>query len=486
MAEGLTSVNGTKGGMESMSLRARVVIVDDDADVMASFVSEFSDEFDVVGFTAPEEAMARLDDRVVVAVVDERMPQISGIEVLSRLQATSPNIIRILLTAYADFDRLAAAINTAGIFRFVSKPWRDDELRQILHQAAELHRLREENRRLMSRLQQERDTLASQKQFLIRHDAHGFGALVGKSDKLKAVVTQARRAVDSSIRVLIEGETGTGKEILAQAIHYESSRRDHLFAPINCAAIPETLLESELFGYRRGAFSGATADKKGLLEIADRGTVFLDEIGEMPLALQAHLLRFLESGEFRPLGDTRVRRVDVRVIAATNRNLRAEVAGGRWREDLYYRVSAFRLTLPPLRDRAEDIPLLARHFLQHVTLKAGKTIRSIADDALRMLCRYRFPGNVRELANEVERAVILADGDSLESEHFSDMITNVDAASENRQNDESPLKARMREFERSQISDALARAGGNRSHTAHTLGISYRWLVQRMHDLDLR
>jgi two-component system, NtrC family, response regulator HupR/HoxA len=472
--------------MESMKLKPRVIIIDDDADVMASFVSEFSDEFDVTGFTSPEEVLPRLDDRVVVAVVDERMPHISGIELLRRLQAERPEIIRILLTAYADFERLAAAINKAGIFRFVSKPWRDEEVRQILHQAAELHRLRKDNQELVCRLQHERDTLASQKQFLISRDARGFSALIGESAKLKAVITQARRAVDSNISVLIEGETGTGKEVLARAIHYEGARRNQLFAAINCAGIPETLLESELFGYRRGAFSGATADKKGLLEIADHGTVFLDEIGEMPLSLQAHLLRFLQDSEFRPLGDTRVRRVDVRVIAATNRNLRAEVAAGRCREDLYYRVAAFRLTLPPLRERPEDIPILASHFLRQVNTKTGKRIGTISGEALRALCRYRFPGNVRELANAIERAILLADGDQLELEHFSELTADGSGGPEDRAAVESGLKALVRDFERNQIRDALARAGGNRSDTARTLGISYRWLLQRIRDLDLR
>jgi two-component system, NtrC family, response regulator HupR/HoxA len=471
--------------MKSTDLKPRVIVVDDDADVMASFVSEFSDEFDVVGFTSPAQALPQLHD-VVVAVVDERMPHMSGIEVLHRLQTDRPDIMRVLLTAYADFERLAAAINRAGIFRFVSKPWRDEEMRQVLRQAVEVHKLRRENQQLVGRLQQECDTLASQKQFLIGQHARGFSALLGESAALKAVITQARRAVESNISVLIEGETGTGKEVLARAIHYEGARREQLFAAINCAGIPDTLLESELFGYRRGAFSGATADKKGLLEVADHGTAFFDEIGEMPLPLQAHLLRFLQESEFRPLGDTRVRRVDVRVIAATNRNLRAEVAAGRCREDLYYRVAAYRLILPPLRERPEDVVVLARHFLRRASAKVGKKIGTIAEDALSLLCRYRFPGNVRELGNAIERAVLLADSDRLEMEHFAELIADPIASTGDRPPTGAGLKALVREFERNQIQNALARAGGNRADAARTLDISYRWLLQRIQDLDLR
>jgi two-component system, NtrC family, response regulator HupR/HoxA len=472
--------------MQATKCKPRVVIVDDDADVMTSFVNEFSDEFDIAGFTRAEEALSHLDDRVVVAVVDERMPHISGIELLRRLQSERPEIIRVLLTAYADFDRLAAAINDAGIFRFVAKPWRDEEVRQVLGQAAEVHRLRKDNQDLVGRLQVERDLLESQKQFLIGLEARGFSALLGESAKLKAVVAQARRVVDSNISVLIEGETGTGKEVLARAIHYEGPRRNQLFAAINCAGIPEALLESELFGYRRGAFTGATADKKGLLEIADHGTVFLDEIGEMPLSLQAHLLRFLQEGEFRPLGGTHVRRVDVRIIAATNRNLRSEIAAGRCREDLYYRVAAFKLTLPPLRERPEDILMLARHFLRQSSARTGKRMTAISDGAAAALGQYRFPGNVRELINAIERAVLLADTDRLEPEQFSELMTDGANGSEEQQAVESGLKAQMREFERTQIRDALARAGGNRTESARMLGISYRWLLRRMQDLELR
>ncbi len=471
--------------MESAKPKPRVVIVDDDEDVVASFVNAFSDEFEVIGVTMPEEALARVDGNVAVAVVDERMPRLCGVEVLCRLQAEKPEVIRILLTAYADFDRLVAAVNEADIFRFLAKPWRDEEMRQVLHQAAEMHRLREENHQLLHRLQRERDTLVSQKHFLLSRDARGFAALIGDSAKLRAVIEQARRLADARISVLIEGERGTGKELLARAIHYEGIRRNQIFAAIDCAAIPENLAESELFGHRRGAFTDARTDKKGIFEVADGGTVFLDEIGNMPPSVQARLLRFLQEGEFWPLGDTRARRVDVRIIAATNRDLRVEIAAGRFRADLYDRVAAFRLTMPPLRERSEDIPALAQHLLVRAGAEAGKEIKMIADNAIQALRRYRFPGNVRELENEIERAVVLADRPQLELEHFSEAIMAAGSASEDLTGPESGLKVRLREFERSQIREALLQAGGNRTYAARALGISYRWLLQRMHDLGL-
>jgi two-component system response regulator HupR/HoxA len=462
-----------------------VVIVDDDEDIVASFVNAFSDEFEVIGVTSPEEALARVNRSVAVAVVDERMPRLSGVEVLRHLQAEKPEVIRILLTAYADFDRLAAAVNEAGIFCFLAKPWRDEEMRQTLRQAVEIHHLREENRQLIRRLQQERDTLASQKHFLLSRDARGFAAFIGGSAKLRAVIEQARRVADARISVLIEGERGTGKELLARAIHYEGSRRNQLFAAIDCAAVPDTLAESELFGHRRGAFTDARVDKKGIFEVVDGGTVFLDEIGNMPLSLQARLLRFLQEGEFRPLGDTQTRRVDVRIIAATNRDLRTDIAAGRFRADLYDRVAAFRLTMPPLRERPEDIPTLARHFLARVSAEADKEVKTITDNAIGALSRYHFPGNVRELENEIERAVLLADGPQLELEHFSEMIVAADSVSEDPPGTSSGLRAHLREFERSLIHDALVHTDGNRTRAARALGISYRWLLQRMHDLGL-
>jgi transcriptional regulator with PAS, ATPase and Fis domain len=332
---------------------------------------------------------------------------------------------------------------------------------------------------------QVRDSLARQKRLLTGHQPRGFAALVGKSLPLQAVIARACRVIHSPISILIQGETGTGKECLARAIHEEGGRCDGPFIPVNCAALSPTLLESELFGHRRGAFSGADTNKPGLLEDADRGTVFLDEVGEIPRSLQARLLRFLQDGEIRPVGATVSRHVDVRIIAATNRDLALEVKAQRFREDLYFRVAAFQLTLPPLRERHEDIPALAFHFLQHASARERKPITAIPEDVLQVLSRYHFPGNVRQLANEIACAVLFADGSQLELEHFSEAIQATSIALQNPARHPLSLKKRMREFERTQIEDALRQAKGDRTQAAGLLGITPRWLFQRMHDFGL-
>jgi two-component system response regulator HupR/HoxA len=466
--------------------KPQVLIVDDDKDVVASFINAFSDEFEVIGVTAPEEALACIDNNVVVAVVDERMPRISGVEILKRLRAEKPEVMRILLTGFADFKKWRAAVNEAGIFRYLEKPWQEEEMRRALHQAAEMYRLREENRQLIIRLQGERDLLAAQKQFLISRVARGFAALKGESKKLQEVIDLARRAANAFISVLIEGERGTGKELLAQAIHYEGVRREQFFAAIDCGALSEDLLRSELFGHRRGAFSGAIENRKGILQVADHGTVFLDEIGNTSLSVQGQLLRFLQTGEVRPVGEDKVRHVDVRIIAATNRDLRAEIAAGRFRADLYDRLAKFSLTLPPLREHPEDIPLLAEHFLLRENAKVGKHISSIAADAMLALCRYHFPGNVRELESAIERAVVLADGPELELSHFSERILTTNEISQEFLPKGSKLREYLNECERKYIEGALARNDGNLSRAAEELGITRRWLHERMRALGLR
>lgn len=455
--------------------KPRVVIVDDEKDVVDSFVNAFSDEFEVIGVTEPEEALACIDDSVAVAVVDERMPRISGVEILKRLQAEKPEVMRILLTAYADPKKLKVAINEAGIFRYVAKSGNDEEIqeiRQVLRQAVEERR--------------KRDLLAAQKEFLLSQEARGFAALIGKSEKLQTVIELARRAASTSISVLIEGERGTGKELLAQAIHYEGVRRKQFFAAIDCGTLSDTLVRSELFGYRRGGFTGATEDKKGILEIAAGGTVFLDEIGNMQPSVQEQLLRFLEAGELRPVGENRVRHVDVRIIAATNRDLQAEIAAGRFRADLYDRIAKFPLTMPPLRERPEDIPFLAEHFLLRESAKVGKQISSIAEDAMLALQHYHFPGNVRELENKIERAVVLADGQELEPRHFSERIVATSSASQDLPPKGSKLRKYLDECERKYMDGALVRNGGDLSRTADELGITSRWLRERIRALGLR
>jgi Nif-specific regulatory protein len=330
---------------------------------------------------------------------------------------------------------------------------------------------------------------------LARHDR--FTEIVGDSAAMREVFQLMETAAASPIAVLVEGETGTGKELVARGVHRVSERADGPFVAINCAAIPETMLERELFGHRRGAFTGATHDQRGLFEAADGGTIFLDEIGEMPAAMQAKLLRVLQDGEIVALGDTRPRRVDVRVVSATNRDLLEEVEEKVFREDLYYRLAAFPIELPPLRERPEDVPLLVRHFLAAAADRHRKRITGVEPDALDLLEHYRWPGNVRELQNEMERAVALApDGAAIELRHLSRRVTAAGRASGAgmgaglvRVPDEgpvTPLREARAAFEASYLAEVLRREGGNVSRAARTLGLSRVMLQRKMKAYDLR
>ena len=310
------------------------------------------------------------------------------------------------------------------------------------------------------------------------------------------VLAQLDKVVDTRVTVLVEGETGTGKELFASAIHYRSQRRDKLFVAQNCAAFPENLLESELFGHKRGAFTGATEEKKGLFEVADGGTLFLDEVGEMPLSLQAKLLRVLQEGEVRPIGAATARRVNVRIVAATNRNLEKEVAEGRFREDLYYRLKVFPLRVPPLRERREDIALLAAHFLQRYSREFGREIAGFTQPALELLRAYDWPGNVRELENEVQRAVIQAEGEAfITAELLSPRVRKNDGSSvppspvadapEEEDDGSGTLREMMDRVERRILLRTLASHGNNKTAAAKALGITREGLHKKLKSLGL-
>jgi Nif-specific regulatory protein len=307
---------------------------------------------------------------------------------------------------------------------------------------------------------------------------------VGDSPAIRDALNLVGKVAAMPTTVLIEGETGTGKELIARSIHAASPRRDELFVAVNCAALSEGILESELFGHKRGAFTGAHADRKGLFDVANGGTLFLDEISETTLGLQAKLLRVLQEGEVRPVGDDRSHSVDVRVVAATNRKLADEVAAGRFREDLYYRLRVFPIRLPALRDRKEDIPALVRHLIQRISAQLGKPVGEPTAEAIAMLQAYPFEGNIRELANEIERAVILADPgapitDDLLSEHVQQAAAAGDGAAP------GALQHRTDTFERDQIVEALARAGGVKTKVAEELGLTPRGLAKKMRRLGL-
>ena len=336
--------------------------------------------------------------------------------------------------------------------------------------------------RLVGRLRVAEERQRNENQYLKRREERRrFDGIIGEARSMKQLFEQLRKVVDTRVTVLIEGETGTGKELVASAVHYWSNRREKLFIAQNCAAMPENLLESELFGHKKGAFTGATDDKKGLFELAHQGTLFLDEVGEMPLQLQAKLLRVLQEGEVRPVGANRTRRVDTRIVAATNRDLEKEVAEGRFREDLFYRLKVFPLRLPPLRERREDIPLLAGHFLKRYCEEFGRAVRGFSQQAMEALQAYPWPGNVRELENEVQRLVIqVEDEQFVQPHHLSPRIKQSESVALRVKPDKGTLKEMMEQIEKQILREALEEHDNNKSQTARTLGITREGLHKKL------
>jgi DNA-binding NtrC family response regulator len=442
----------------------RILIADDDDALRESLQLVLSAEgYEVL--TAPDgaAALALLETQTVdIVLCDLRMPGVDGLELLPQLGRRLPGVPVILMSAYGSAD-LAVEAMRRGAYDYLAKPFQPAEALLTLRKARERERLRRANQLLQRDVQR----------------AVGERPIVAASTAMIQVLELVERAAEFKATVLLQGESGTGKEVLARALHAQSPRRDEGFVAINCAAIPEALLESELFGHAKGAFTGADRSRRGLFAEADGGTLFLDEIGELPLPLQAKLLRVLQEEEVRAVGDTKPRRVDVRVIAATARELEAEVAAGRFREDLFYRLDVLRVKVPPLRERREDIPLLVDHFLGRSQESIGKPVRGIDDDALERLVAYDWPGNVRELENVLERAVILARTDRVA---ISDLPANLTAPPGERRGAGRDLSLRRarRALEARMIREALEATGGNRTHAARLLGISHRALLYKL------
>jgi two-component system response regulator HupR/HoxA len=453
-----------------------VLVVDDEPRVLDALEAVLAAEFRVLRAEGGEQALRLLPGAdVAVIVTDYRMPGMTGVELLRRSQDVAPDAVRIVLTAYTDVDSLMDAINTGRIYHFVPKPWDPNELLLIVRRAAERYTLARDNARLRDELELAVNALRREATES-RVPSLAFESLIGASTGLRQAVDLARKVLDTDTTVLLLGETGTGKELFARLIHHNGPRRSAKFVAQNCGALPESLLESELFGHSRGAFTGATADRRGLFEEADGGTIFLDEVGEMSPGMQLRLLRVLQEGEIRRVGAPTSRTVNVRVLAATNTDLEADQEAGRFRKDLYYRLNVFPIRLPPLRERIEDIPTLAEHFLRVYRERARRAVPSISPEAMRCLQAYPFPGNVRELENEIERAVTLADpGRTVGLEHLSERIRSIGAkpASPRTLNDAiEQLKRRM-------IEDAL-RECGSKTRAAERLGLTRQSLQQML------
>lgn len=381
----------------------RLLIVEDEDTLRESLKRVFIREgYDVEAAPDAESALGFLQDRSYdLIITDIILPGIDGIELLKRCREQNPEQLIIVMTAFASLETAVEALR-AGAYDYIIKPIIHEEIKRISKNALRERSLRAEN-------------VILKKQIGERYD---FGHIMGQSRAVLSLIEEVKKIANSKSNVLLLGDTGTGKELFARSIHYSSVRKDKPFIPINCSAIPDNLLESELFGYMKGAFTGAVSNKRGLFEEADGGTIFLDEIGDLSQQLQAKLLRVIDDREIRPLGGVQSKRVDIRLITATNRDLAKTVADGSFREDLFYRINVIRLELPPLRERKEDIIVLASHFLEKYADEIGKEVRRIDDVAAKILLDYHWPGNVRELQNIIERAVLITDGPALLAEHL--------------------------------------------------------------------
>jgi len=450
---------------------ALVLIVDDDESLRESLAMVLSAEgWDVAVAADAEQGLARFDEtHPDLVLCDLRMPGRDGLSLLPELAKRRSETPVILMSAYGT-EELALEAMRRGAYDYLAKPFQPAEVVLAIRKAHERERLRRKSELLAREVER----------------AVGERPIVAASNAMIEVLELVERAAEYKATVLLTGESGTGKEVLARAIHAQSQRRNEAFVAVNCGAIPEALLESELFGHAKGAFTGADRARRGLFTEADGGTIFLDEIGELPLALQVKLLRVLQEEEVRPLGESKPRQVDVRVLAATARELEAEVAAGRFREDLFYRLNVLRVEVPPLRERPEDIPLLVDHFLAQFRDALGKPVRGISDEALARLVAYRWPGNVRELENVIERAVILTRSEQLGLRELPTNVVACEAESDAGGGGDLSLKRARRAAESEMIRRALRETDGNRTHAARLLGISHRALLYKLKEYDIR
>ena len=458
-----------------------VLVVDDELRSQEALRRTLDEEFEVFTASSAAEALEILArEWIQVVLTDQRMPGTSGVALLREVRERWPDAVRIIVSGYTDSEDIIAGINEAGIFQYLLKPWQPEQLLLTLRNAAQLQRLQAENERLGMDLKVAAPVLRQRvagKREAVRGRQRGGALLRAPDSPMNTICTLIDKVAGYDIPVLLTGESGTGKELLARALHYGSPRESGAFVVENCGALPDTLLESELFGARRGAYTGATEDREGLFRQASGGSILLDEIGETSAAFQVKLLRVLQEGEVRPVGAPRPVAVDVRVIAATNRDLAKAVAEGRFREDLYYRLNVFPITAPPLRERLEDVPLLVWAFVEEFSKAMGKPVEAITKTSLLGLQRYPWPGNVRELRNTIERVMILASGPTLKIDRPGTVATPVTRG-----------LATLAEAEREHIQRVLEFTGGRirgASGAAEILGLKPTTLESRMAKLGL-
>ena len=450
----------------------KILVIDDEPGLRKSLSLILGDAgYTVVTASDGEEGLRKLEeDRPELVLCDIRMPGLGGLDFLERARESGTEALILIMTAYGSMD-LAVQAMKAGAYDYIPKPFGADEVLLTIRKAEE----REQLQREVGRLRQE-----------VRADRR-FGEIVARSPGMMRVLELAGKVARHPSPVLVTGASGTGKELVARLIHRESDRSEGAFIAVNCGAIPETLLESEFFGYEKGAFSGADRQKAGLFEAADGGTLFLDEVGDLPHPLQVKLLRALQEGEIRRLGGTETRKVDVRVISATNKDLEDSIEQGEFREDLYYRLAVVPIHLPPLRHRLEEIPHLVRHILDRAESRLGIRIERVEPDAMEVLTGHHWPGNIRELENVLERAVVLTDSDRIGLEQLPDSVKRRDPtrASGGLPDDDLSVKRHTAELERELIRKALERTGGNKTQAAEVLDLSPRALRYKIKDYGL-
>lgn len=473
-----------------MTAPASILVVDDEQRSLESIQRILSDRFDVHIANTIQEAEAILQrEWIQILLCDQRMPEMTGVEFTQKIREEYPFIIRIIISGYTDSEDIINAVNKGGIYQYITKPWHPDELITKLNNAVDLFRLQRENEQLAVELKLKPDTIEQamiekRRVLKARYD-WDQGIVRGPESSMNDVCNLIRSVAPYDVNVLLSGESGTGKELCARALHYNSLRQDNPFVAENCGALPDELLESELFGHKRGAFTGAIEDRIGLFERANEGTIFLDEIGETSPAFQVKLLRVLQEGEIRPLGSNQRRPINVRVVAATNRDLEDDVKTGKFRQDLYYRLATFEIKIPPLRERKDDIMPLAIAILNQTMDQLGKRVKGISEEALHCFESYQWPGNVREMQNEIKRMLVIGQQDYLGSDLVSPQILH--ATPEESQADmelltgiEGTLKQRVESLEARILKETLIRLRWNKTQAAQELGLSRVGLRNKM------
>jgi DNA-binding NtrC family response regulator len=447
-------------------MKTRILIVEDEEKLRRVLELQLrSADFEVDQAGSAEEAL-KLTDRADLILTDLRLPGMDGLELLSLMRRQNSEVPVIVMTAFGTIETAVQAMK-AGAVDFLLKPFSLDHLMAVVRKALELRALQDENRKL-------REELGRRYQ---------FDNIVGHSPAMQDIFATILRVAPSRATVLLAGESGVGKDLIARAVHYHSPRKDRPFVKINCTAIPENLMESELFGYEKGAFTGAVGTKPGKFEQADTGTAFLDEIGDVPASIQVKLLRVLQEREFERLGSNKTRHIDVRIVAATNQDLRAALEQGTFREDLYYRLNVVPINIPPLRERREDIPFLAEHFVRKLAAQSGSRAESISEAAIQRLLSYHWPGNVRELENVIERSLVLCTGTRLDAPDIR--LDTAPRARPQTVENFLPEGMSLDEFEQAIIREALRRAEGNKSQAARLLGLSRNALRYRLSQMGI-